>query len=243
MISLVIPCYNEADRLPPTLDDILSYVRRKSSKNNARHISEIVVVDDGSRDSTLERALWFAQKFEAEGVKFNVRQLSSNSGKWSAIRLGINSAQNDLVLILDADGSAGIRNLDKLDSIRSPVFGSRFMLKSNVVGKSIFRTIVSYGYRLYALSLYAYAKGARDVNDLQCPWKLIDRRSIGELSSNRYAGDIELALGIRDNIENLGVDFVHMRGSKVKLQDVISMAKETAAISRRYRQLYFGKRK
>src|SRR5580704_11990498 len=101
-LSIVIPAYNEEQRLPATLDRLLKYVERSSIA-----VTEILVVDDGSRDGTA--ALVEARK----GI---VRLVSNpgNRGKGYAVRNGMREAKGDWILSTDADLSAPIEELEKL---------------------------------------------------------------------------------------------------------------------------------
>ncbi len=84
MISVLIPAYNEAERIGATLTAIRSFLRE----------GEIIVVDDGSTDST-------AQIAEAGGATCVYRQ--PNRGKGAALQAAFSLAQGDILLLLDAD--------------------------------------------------------------------------------------------------------------------------------------------
>ena len=239
-ISIVIPCYNEKLRLPPTLKEIAGYCRRGRHRSV---ISEIIIVDDGSRDSTVEVAEWYREALEG---KLKILRHSENAGKWAAIRTGIDAAVNNTILLMDADGSASIYNIDKLNvnELDAPVFGSRFMSKSRVEGKSLLRSIVSRGYRMYALAMYTFASGKTSRFDPQAPFKIFRKTDISvPLRSNRFAGDVELALSLGKDIRYFPLDFIHVRGSKVSIHDSLKMAKETLVIAWRYRGIYSKRQK
>ena len=87
MISVLIPAYNEADRIAATLAAVRSFAEE-------RHISEIIVVDDGSTDDTAARA-------QEAGADVVFRQ--TNSGKGAALNRALSLAQGDILLLLDAD--------------------------------------------------------------------------------------------------------------------------------------------
>lgn len=237
MISIIIPCYNESARLPATLAEIQDYINRspKWSKFGDR-ITEVIVVDDGSRDSTVERALYFQDK-----LPLKVIQHAKNTGKWAAIHTGMVAAKSDWVLLLDADGSAAIQNLNKiprgsLERQRVAFFGSRFLPSSTVQGKSMFRTMVSSVYRAYARVLCKSVKGFAP-NDLQAPFKLFRKSDVwGELNVDRFAGDIELFCALRSSIKDVPLDFVHKLGSKVRASAVVSMAYQSYHIASYYRK-------
>jgi hypothetical protein len=105
------------------------------------------------------------------------------------------------------------------------------MKGSHVVGKSWFRTLISQGYRWYVLILYMIAKRETDVDDMQCPMKIIKRSCIVEdLEVDRWSGDIELALKLKGRIVSMPVEFEHKRGGTVKVTTIFEMAWETATV-------------
>jgi glucosyl-3-phosphoglycerate synthase len=87
MISVLIPAYNEADRITDTLKAVQSFTAEM-------HIQEIIVVDDGSTDDTSARA-------QAAGADVVFRQ--TNSGKGAALNRALALAQGNVLLLLDAD--------------------------------------------------------------------------------------------------------------------------------------------
>jgi len=99
-ISIIIPAYNEEKRLPASLAAVREYLRKSSWK-----FAEIVVVDDGSRDRTVEVA-------RAAGVR--LLQNPGNRGKGYSVKHGALEAKGDWVLFTDADLSAPIGELEKL---------------------------------------------------------------------------------------------------------------------------------
>ena len=103
-ISIVIPAYNEEERLGTTLDRILAFVR--SSRWNA----EVLVVNDGSRDQTAEIVRSYTQN---TGI---VRLLENpgNRGKGYSVRNGVLNATGEFVLFTDADMSSPIEEAPKL---------------------------------------------------------------------------------------------------------------------------------
>jgi glycosyltransferase involved in cell wall biosynthesis len=103
-LSIIIPSYNEELRLPATLDKIASYIQ--SSGRN----TEVIVVDDGSRDRTAQVAESYRGKF----ANFRVLSNGVNRGKGYSVRHGSMEAQGDVILFTDADLSAPIEEADKL---------------------------------------------------------------------------------------------------------------------------------
>ena len=93
LLSVVVPAYNESKNLVQTCDDIISAIP-------INYAYEIVVIDDGSTDSTVE----IIHKINSKNDKIKLIALSRNFGKEIATTAGINSAKGDVTLILDADG-------------------------------------------------------------------------------------------------------------------------------------------
>jgi dolichyl-phosphate beta-glucosyltransferase len=96
-LSIVIPAYNEAERLPPTLDRILAWVRGRD------FACEIVVVDDGSADATADVA-----RRALAGVEHRVLVHATNLGKGAGLATGMTAARGEFVLMTDADLSTPI---------------------------------------------------------------------------------------------------------------------------------------
>jgi glycosyltransferase involved in cell wall biosynthesis len=103
-ISIVIPAYNESERLGPTLDHVLAFIQQRGWN------AEIIVVDDGSQDRTSEVVRTYSQK---NGI---VRLIENpeNRGKGYSVGNGVLNANGDLVLFTDADLSSPIEEAPKL---------------------------------------------------------------------------------------------------------------------------------
>jgi len=103
-LSIVIPSFNEEKRLPATLESIANYIRESGRQ------TEVIVVDDGSRDATAAVAESFRGKIEDLRVISN----GQNRGKGYSVRHGSMESQGEIVLFTDADLSAPIEEADKL---------------------------------------------------------------------------------------------------------------------------------
>lgn len=137
LLSLVVPAYNEEDRLPKMLDETLTFLRDNrqrlhditaslflSATSDESHEQqqhsppsfEIVVVNDGSTDRTNEVTRFYAAKVAAWGTDDVVRliDMHQNCGKGAAIRAGMLSTDGDFCLMVDADGATDIADLTKL---------------------------------------------------------------------------------------------------------------------------------
>jgi dolichyl-phosphate beta-glucosyltransferase len=132
-LSIIIPAYNEESRLPATLEQIASYIASSGRK------TEVLVVDDGSKDSTAAVAEYFQIKIPSLRVVLN----GVNRGKGYSVRHGIQEARGRVALFTDADLSAPIGEADKLLAALDKydiAIGSRAMERSLIsVHESVFR--------------------------------------------------------------------------------------------------------
>lgn len=101
-LSIIIPAYNEENRLPNTLEQIFSFL----SKQNYSY--EVLVVENGSADRTFEIAKEFTKQFDKLIVIHE-----ENRGKGNAVRRGMLEAKGEYRFICDADLSMPIDELNK----------------------------------------------------------------------------------------------------------------------------------
>jgi dolichyl-phosphate beta-glucosyltransferase len=103
-LSIVVPAYNESQRLPPTLAKLDAFLKTQPLRY------EIVVVDDGSKDNTCDVVTEHMKSIA--GLRL-VRQVP-NRGKGAAVRLGMLQARGQIRVMCDADGSMPAEELPKL---------------------------------------------------------------------------------------------------------------------------------
>jgi dolichyl-phosphate beta-glucosyltransferase len=103
-VSIVIPSYNEELRLPATLDRIAAYIERE------KRSTEVIVVDDGCTDRTVE----VAESFQGKITQLRVVANGTNHGKGFSVRHGSLEARGEIVLFTDADLSSPIEEAGKL---------------------------------------------------------------------------------------------------------------------------------
>lgn len=126
-LSVVIPAYNEQERLGGSLRTILEYLRRENPR------AEVIVVDDGSSDNTAGAA--DAAMSEFPEISHKVIRYDQNRGKGYAVKTGLLAAESDIALFSDADLSTPIGETPKLiEPIRQGeyeiTFGSRALDRS-----------------------------------------------------------------------------------------------------------------
>lgn len=103
-LSIVIPAYNEENRIPRTLEHIRSFLQTKGWD------AEVIVVNDGSKDDTAA----VVRRFAARHSFVQLIDNPVNAGKGGAIRDGVLRATGDIILFTDADDSTPIEDADKL---------------------------------------------------------------------------------------------------------------------------------
>ena len=132
-LSIIVPSFNEEVRLPASLQLIAAYV------SSANRSTEVLVVDDGSKDRTAEVAASFADRIP----NLRVLRNGENRGKGYSVRHGMQEAQGEYVLFSDADLSAPIEEADKLLSALRQydiAIGSRALDRDLIeVHESLFR--------------------------------------------------------------------------------------------------------
>ena len=158
----MIPCYNEEQRLPRTVELIERYLDGKEIPY------ELILVDDGSVDGT--RSVMDAAVRQHAGVRIEV--LPQNRGKGRALATGVGAATGDEILVTDADLSTPIEELDKLEgALRSGAgiaIGSRALRGSRVeVSQPLYRVVMGKGFNLIVQAVLLPG-----IWDTQCGFKL-----------------------------------------------------------------------
>jgi glycosyltransferase involved in cell wall biosynthesis len=163
--SIIVPAYNEGARIGATLGEILDHIDRQHWN------AEVVVVDDGSSDQTLE----IAEKYAASHPALRIIRNPGNRGKGYSVRNGMLQAKGSILLFTDADLSSPITEAEKLFSAIASgadvAIGSRWMDPSlQFQRQSLKRQILS---RLYHKFLQILL--SMPFEDTQCGFKAFTR--------------------------------------------------------------------
>jgi dolichyl-phosphate beta-glucosyltransferase len=223
-LSIVIPAYQEQERLGPSLEAITRYLQRRPEP------SEILVVDDGSTDKTSDVAASF------EHVR--VLRQPTNRGKGAAVRRGVAESRGQRVLMCDADLSTPIEEVEKLEELLGQgadlVLGSRGIAGSDVqVAQAWYRERLGRGFNLLLRLL-----GLGDFRDTQCGFKLFDgevaRSLFPVLVLDGFAFDVELLdLAKRRglDIREVGVIWINSADSRVDpVRDSLRMLRDVVRL-------------
>lgn len=213
-LSIVIPAFNEAGRLEPTLDRITSFLGREPAWRPA----EIIVVDDGSSDLTAEIA---RSHDGGESVDLEVAAHPTNRGKGAAVRTGFSRSSGEWVLLTDADMSAPIEDLEFLAAVADRgalAVGSRAVDRDLVTHRQpLHRDLMG---RTFNLAIRAL--GLTQLGDTQCGFKLFPGDLARSLAATQkldgFAFDVELLVLARHwgyRIAEVGVHWQHVEASRV----------------------------
>ncbi len=229
-LSVVIPAFNEAERLPATLRAFRAHLAERAGRH------EIVLADDGSTDATVAAA-----EAAAGGLSLRVVSLGRNQGKGAAVRRGVAAARGAVVGFVDADLPYALVGMDlaleRLAAGADLVIGGRDLPGSSEVrGYSRARRLSG---KVYSVLVNALA--VRGLPDTQCGFKwfraAIARELVARLTVSGFAFDVELLLiaqhwGLR--IDRIPVQFTHSDDSRLRLgRDSARMLRDLLRVRRR----------
>lgn len=211
-LSVVVPAYNEAERLPRTLARLQEYYDSQS------YTFEVIVVSDGSRDDTVR----IAQEFAARDPRFSVIDSVPNYGKGYVVRRGVLESRGEMVLFCDADLATPQEETEKLLPFLAEgydvIIGSRPLRESRLeVRQPMWREALG---RLSNGLIQLLA--VRGIADTQCGFKLFRRHVaqdvFGRCKLNGFSFDFEALMIARDlgySIKEVPIRWMHQEGSKV----------------------------
>lgn len=187
-LTIVIPAYNEEQRLQRTLETIGTWLGERGESY------EVFVVDDGSEDRTAE----LAEGFAARDPHFGCIRLPRNLGKGAAVREGFAKSRGEFVLFSDADLSTPIEELERLRAAMAD--GSSIAIASRGLPDSVLEVRQEWLRERMGKTFNALVRlvTGLDVRDTQCGFKLLrgpDARTLaGQMRENGFAFDVELLL-------------------------------------------------
>jgi dolichyl-phosphate beta-glucosyltransferase len=214
-LSIVIPAYNEEKRIGATLDKIYDFL---SSKN---YNFEVIVVDDGSMDRTVDVAA--ASRLSQEN-KLRVLKNAANRGKGFSVKTGIINSNGEYILFSDADLSTPIEEVDKLiEYVKKDydvVIGSRSVTGSKVIVHQLwYRELMGKVFNLFVKLLLI-----SEFRDTQCGFKLfrgsVAHEIAGLMKINGFTFDVEMLYIAKSKgykIKEVGVSWENSTESKVGL--------------------------
>ncbi|KAJ4300402.1 dolichyl-phosphate beta-glucosyltransferase [Collariella sp. IMI 366227] len=187
-VSVVVPAYNEEERITVGLEEM------------------ILIIDDGSRDRTIDVALAFSRKHRLHDI-LRVIKLERNRGKGGAVTHGLRHVRGRYAVFADADGASRFNDLGRLiegcedvvdGSNRGVAIGSRAHLVGSeaVVKRSALRNFLMRSFH-FILTILTPPATSR-IRDTQCGFKLFSRASLPHIVPYMHAEgwifDIEMLL-------------------------------------------------
>lgn len=225
-LSVVIPAYNESERILPTLGAFAVVISGMGIQ------WELIVSDDGSKDNT-------AQLVEDLGWKNLHVVRHPNTGKGGAVKRGVMAARGDFILFADADNSTPIeelpRLLEKLEAGCAVAVGSRAAEGAKEENKSLVRHLASWGLRTLAQMLSGVT-----IKDTQCGFKLFSHEAARQLFGRQkmmgFSFDLELlylARKLNLRVAEVPVRWFDAPGSKVDpIKDSLKFLQDILRIRR-----------
>jgi len=214
-LSIVVPAYNEEERLPRTLARLAEYYDEQP------YDYDVAVVSDGSKDRTAE----IVNDFAREHPKFKLIEYHPNRGKGFAVRTGMLTAPGDLILFCDADLATPQEETEKLlasmkETGAAVAIGSRPMADSKLeVRQPRLREMLG---RMFNFAVQQLAVSG--IDDTQCGFKLFTRAACQDVFTrcklDGFSFDFEALMVARDlgyKIDEVPIRWSHVEGSKVVL--------------------------
>jgi dolichyl-phosphate beta-glucosyltransferase len=239
-LTLVLPAYNEAERIGPALDELFGYLRRRGAeaRDGAPGSAwlpdrvDVLVVDDGSDDGTAE--LVRARSEASPGADGGAPQLAvmsvAHGGKGAAVRAGMLAAQTDQIIFTDADMATPPDMIPLLVAALADndiALGSRIQLDGSDMRKSQpwYRRLLGKGFHLLA-SVWVVGP----VKDTQCGFKGFTRAAAHDLFARQRVTsivfDVEVIYLARRRgyrMAVVSIRWADRRGSRMRARPALAM--------------------
>jgi dolichyl-phosphate beta-glucosyltransferase len=232
-LSIIIPAFNEARRLPPTVVDMLDFLEGRGDRY------EIIIVNDGSSDATSS----VVKKLQRLSSKVLLIEQPRNFGKGRAVKTGVLQARGTTILMADADGATPFSEIMRLEQAiangADVAIGSRALESPETqISTSIHRKVMGRIFNGIVNLLLV-----PDISDTQCGFKLFTYRAaqflFQRLRSERFSFDVELLFLARNagmQVSEIPINWHNVPDSK------ISLIRDSAEMFRDILRFYFWHR-
>lgn len=215
-ISIILPCFNEERNIYRNVLSISKYLKENLGE------FEIIAVNDGSTDNTNQELVKLTQK---SGLPIKIINNSVNEGKGAAVKKGVLSSHNDIVMFLDADLAIPIEELPKfvreIEGGNDIVIASRFIAKIRVLKPILwYRNIMERVFRVLRMIII----NNYEISDTQCGFKVFRRNAAMQifplLTVKRFSFDAEVMflakkMGLR--VKELPITLQNPRESHIRI--------------------------
>jgi dolichyl-phosphate beta-glucosyltransferase len=237
-LTIVLPAYNEAERIEPALDELFGYLRRRSAEArdgapgaaNLPEEIDVLVVDDGSTDDTVSLVEGRAElKAPSQGLRLGVLRVP-HGGKGAAVRAGLLAATGDVVLFADADMATPP---DQLPLLVAALADHDVALGSRIQPDGSDMRATQPGYRrLFGKAFHVLASlwVVGPVQDTQCGFKGFTREAAHDLAGRQRVTsivfDVELIYLARRRgyrIAVVPIRWFDKRGSRMRARPALAI--------------------
>jgi len=218
LLSVIIPAYNEHDRIIPTLKHTIDYLKMKP------HYSQLIVVSDGSSDHTVQVVKSFTAP---DNIQVQALEYHPNRGKGYAVRYGMLKSTGSIVMFMDADYAVPMAYSDKgmalIQAGYDIAIASRAISGANIQKhQNIFRKISA---RIYTLIQNSYL--GISYPDTQCGFKFFTQSAARKLFSQQKLNSVIfdpeilwLAKRARYKVAQFPVAWRHVADSRIQYDNM-----------------------
>ena len=221
-LSIVVPCYNEAENIPGFFPGLLSFAGERGYR--------VVAVNDGSSDRTLD----ILTRLKETAPHLAIISHKLNRGYGAAIKTGLHAVETEYAITIDADGQHRLEDVDKcfraiVETDSDLVVGAR---ANNASG--MYRSLGKWGIRMFASMLFELP--VKDLNSGMKCYRMSETVSYLDLCPDTMAfSDVILLLMVNDrklvsqvDIEVLprsaGTSVIGTRTALVTLAEILNLA-------------------
>lgn len=242
-VSIVIPAYNEELRLPPTLMQIVAFLRTQP------YTAEVIVVENGSTDNTVDAVRQFVEQHLLPTDPFTIRLLQSAPGKGAAVKHGMLNATGDYLVMSDADLSVPIDDMPKFLPPSLAAGSFDIAIASREVAGAIRHGEPGYRHLMgRVFNTLVRVLAVPKIQDTQCGFKCFTREAAQLVFPlqriDGWGFDVEvlhIAARHRLRMIEIPVNWYYGINSRVRpIHDTLNMVKELLKIRANSRQGYYN---
>lgn len=218
-LSIIIPAYNEEDRIIKTINETLSYLHQQN------YTSEIIVISDGSTDQT--KAVIEKGFSHDHSVSINVFEYHPNKGKGYAVRVGMLKGSGDILMFMDADYSVPMMTVENGLTLLQE--GYDISIASRVLAESTIHHHQNI-FRECSAKIYTWIQNRYlgiQFRDTQCGFKLFTRTAALDLFARQKLASVIfdpeilwLAKHRGYRVAEFPVNWTHVENSRIQYDSV-----------------------